>query len=311
MLQTLTFRCMTTDIELFLDTADTNAGLLLADVERFFQSVDARFSRFRADSELSALNAAAGRMVTVSADLAELVRLAVDASVTTGGIFDATMIDALEAAGYDQSFELILAGRPDTMPPHSNGQEASRAARWTGIRVDVAARTVSLPAGVRLDLGGIGKGWAADRAAAMLRPFGPGMVNAGGDLLAWGDQPGAERGQGWLAAVDNPARSGDDVAWLPVIDGAAATSSIMRRRWAGGHHLIDPRTSKPAETDLLSVTVLAPTVVRAEVAAKVVLILGRTMGLAWLERQPDVEALLVGANGGKVYCTPGLQKTVA
>jgi thiamine biosynthesis lipoprotein len=284
---------------------------LLADVERFFQSVDTRFSRFRPDSELSELNDAAGRTVTVSADLAELVRLAVDASVTTGGIFDATMIDALEAAGYDQSFELILAGRPDTLRPHGNGQEAPRAARWTGIRVDVAARTISLPAGVRIDLGGIGKGWAADRAAAMLRPFGPGMVNAGGDLLAWGDQPGAERGQGWLAAVDNPARSGDDVAWLPVIDGAAATSSIMRRRWAGGHHLIDPRTGKPAETDLLSVTALAPTVVRAEVAAKVVLILGRTMGLAWLERQPDVEALLIGANGGKVYCTPGLQKTVA
>jgi thiamine biosynthesis lipoprotein len=310
MLQTLTFRCMTTDIELFLDTpaevADEDARQVLAEVERFFQSVDARFSRFRADSELSALNAASGRTVAVSPDLAALVRLALDASVTTGGIFDPTMIDALEAAGYDRSIELVSAGVGQRRQPGVPLPE-----RWTGVQVDTATRRVTLPAGVRLDLGGIGKGWAADKAAAMLRPYGAGMVNAGGDLCAWGDQPGAETGQGWLVAVDNPSQPGGDVAWLPVVDSAVATSSITRRRWAGGHHLIDPRTGNPAETDVVSVTALASTVVRAEVAAKVVLILGRVMGLAWLERQPDVEALLIGANGGKVYCTPGLQQTVA
>ncbi len=155
--------------------------------------------------------------------------------------------------------------------------------RWRGIRVDPQAHSVTLPAGTRLDLGGIAKGWAADRAASMLRPFGSGLVNAGGDLRAWGDQPGVEPGQGWLAAVEDPAWPDRDAAWLWVREGALATSSIVRRRWTGGHHLIDPRTGQSADTDLLSVTVLAPTTAQAEVAAKVVLILGRAAGMAWLK----------------------------
>jgi thiamine biosynthesis lipoprotein len=297
---------MTTEIELFVEANDARlASELLESAERFFQEVEARFSRFRADSELVQLNQTPGEALPVSPDLAELIELALMAARASDGIFDSTVIDALEAAGYDRSIELIRKGGP-----HPPRQVAPQPDRWKQVVVEPTGGTVCLPVGVRLDLGGIGKGWAADRVGTMLQPLGPGMVSAGGDIRAWGDQPGSEPGQGWLVALDHPEQPGRDLAWLRVRDGAVATSSITARRWAGGHHLINPRTARPADTDLLSVTALAPTVVQAEVAAKVALILGREAGLEWLTAQPDVEAVLID-NASKLFGTAGIGKALA
>jgi thiamine biosynthesis lipoprotein len=113
-----------------------------------------------------------------------------------------------------------------------------------------------------------------------------------------------------VVALDHPREPGRDLAWLRVCDGAVATSSITARRWAGGHHLINPRTARPADTDLLSVTALAPTVVQAEVAAKVALILGREAGLEWLMSQPDVEAVAID-NTSKLFGTTGIEAVLA
>jgi thiamine biosynthesis lipoprotein len=303
MLESLSFRCMTTEIELFLDAGEAqDTSMALQSVERFFQEVEARFSRFRPDSELAQLNRTPDEAVHVSPELVELIALALEAARVSDGIFDPTVIDALEAAGYDRSIELIRAG--GTHPPRP---VAPRPGRWQHVAVDTTDGTVLLPAGIRLDLGGIGKGWAADQAGAMLQPFGAGMVNAGGDIRAWGDQPGAQPGQGWLVALDHPKRPDTDLAWLRVVDGALATSSITVRRWEGGHHLINPRTARPAATNLLSVTALAPTVVQAEVAAKVALILGHEQGLRWLLAQPDVESVLID-DTGELFGTAGIEE---
>ncbi len=306
MLQSSSFECMTTEIELFVDAHDALlAGEGLQKAERFFHEVEARFSRFQPDSELAELNRTPEQAVPVAPDLAELIGLALAAARDSGGVFDPTVIDALEAAGYDRSITLIRA--EGTHPPR---RVAPRPGRWQQIVVDPTESTVRLPAGVRLDLGGIGKGWAADRAGMMLQPLGAGMVSAGGDIRAWGDQPGAQPGQGWLVALDHPQRPGQELTWLRVRDGAVATSSITTRRWAGGHHLIDPRTARPADTDLWSVTALAPTAVQAEVAAKVALILGRERGLDWLMAQPGVEAVVID-DGGKLFGTAGIEGVLA
>lgn len=297
---------MTTEIELFVDAGDARlAHKALRGATRFLHRVEARFSRFRAGSELVQLNQAPGEAVRISTDLAALIELALAAARASDGIFDPTVIDAVEAAGYDRSIEWIRRHGPP-LPRRVVPQPG----RWKQVLVDPAASTVRLPAGVRLDLGGIGKGWAADQAGTMLQSFNAGMVNAGGDIRAWGDQPGLPPGQGWLVGLDHPQQPGTDVAWLRVRDGAVATSSVTKRRWAGGHHLIDPRTARPAETDLLSVTALAPTVVQAEVAAKVALILGREAGLEWLVRQPGVEALLVD-DAGRAFGTAGIRQVLA
>jgi len=301
------FGCMTTEIELFLESAEPQpAKEALARIEQFFRSVEARFSRFLPDSELSRLNDARGGQVSVSPELSELMQLALTAAQTSHGIFDPTIIDALEAAGYDRSIDQIREQGTQVRAP----SRSIRPGRWRKIHLDAQAHTVTLPADLRLDLGGIGKGWAADRAAAMLQPLGAGLVNAGGDLRAWGDQLDAEPGQGWVVAVDDPFWPGGDLAWMWVKEGALATSTTARRRWLGGHHLVDPRTGRPAETDLVSASVSAPTTVQAEVAAKVVLILGSQDGLAWLAAQPGLEALLV-TNDSQIVSTPGIPARLA
>lgn len=306
MLESSSFRCMTTDIELLLNADDARlAGQALRSAEHFFHEVEARFSRFRADSELGQLNRTPGEAVRVSPDLADLIELALAAARASDGVFDPTVIDALEAAGYDRSIELIRNGGT-----HSLRRVAPYPGRWKQVVVDTTGSMVRLPLGVRLDLGGIGKGWAADRAGTMLQPLGAGLVSAGGDIRAWGDQPDAQPGQGWLVALDHPEQPGKDVVWLWVRDGALATSSVTARRWTGGHHLINPRTARPADTDLLSVTALAPTVVQAEVAAKVALILGSEAGLDWLLAQPGVEAVMMdGAN--QMFATTGIEEVLA
>jgi FAD:protein FMN transferase len=300
---------MTTDIELILDAENEPAARrALGAAEAFFQSVEARFSRFLPASELSRFNSspAEGAPFPISPELADLIQLAQSAAEASAGVFDPTIIDALEAAGYDRSIEIIRArGSAGTKGRRSASRILPK--RWRSIRLENGPEgwTARRPVSIRVDLGGIAKGWAADQAAEMLRGLGPGLVNAGGDLRAWGDQPGAAPGQGWLVAVDDPQQPGNDVVWLAVSNGAAATSSITARRWAGGHHLIDPRTGRPAETDLLSVTTLAGTAAQAEVAAKVILIAGRASGLAWAASQPGIEALLAGADG-QFYGTPGI-----
>jgi thiamine biosynthesis lipoprotein len=172
--------------------------------------------------------------------------------------------------------------------------------------LDPGARTVRKPVGLQFDLGGMGKGWAVDRAADRLHAHRAFLVNAGGDLYAQG-QPGD--GRGWRIALEHPLHPDRWMAQLFVQDRGLATSSIMKRRWhkAGrlAHHLIDPRTGQPAHTDALSVTVLAPRTVLAEIHAKAALILGAGAGLAYLETLPDVEGLIFTA-AGRIAYTAGL-----
>ena len=127
------------------------------------------------------------------------------------------------------------------------------------------ARSASLGRGVRIDLGGIAKGFAVDRASELLAPVGPSLVNAGGDIAATGE---------WIVGVD---KEGEPLA-LALVDGALATSGRDRRRWLRDgeerHHLIDPSTGRPAESDLLRVTAFAATAVEAEVIAKTRFLVG-------------------------------------
>ena len=150
MLESSSFRCMTTEIELLVDASDARlASEALQSAERFFQEVEARFSRFRADSELVQLNRTPGEAVRVSPDLAELIELALAAARASDGIFDPTVIDALEAAGYDRSIELIRKG--GTHPPR---RVAPQPDRWKQVVVDTCRRHGPL-AGRRP----VGPGW--------------------------------------------------------------------------------------------------------------------------------------------------------
>ena len=273
----------------------------LGEAEALFRTVEACASRFRPESELSALNRSAGRLFRASDLLLALVAAALDAAAATDGAFDPTLLDALERAGYDRSFErLAQTDRPRAAPP-ARPPGASRApAAWRGIRLDAHAGTIALPVGCRIDLGGIGKGWTVDRAVALLRAqgFRALAVDAGGDLYASGAAAG---GAPWTVGVSDPAQPERDVAVLALDGQAVATSTTARRRWpAGGelrHHLIDPRTGRPAASGIASVSVVAETVARAETLAKAALVRGPRAGPALLRRQAVAGLLITDAGG--------------
>jgi thiamine biosynthesis lipoprotein len=152
---------MNTDIE--LRTVDPVCAPQVSDAARSFQQVEWRFSRFRADSELSALNARTSATVPVSAQMVDLLDVAMRMHGLTGGVFDPSILPELEVAGYDRSFELVPAARvcaPSALPARG----------FDAIDFDRRAGTVTLPPGLRVDFGGIGKGWAVDRAVEIPPP---------------------------------------------------------------------------------------------------------------------------------------------
>jgi thiamine biosynthesis lipoprotein len=268
-----TFAAMGTEVELLLDAAcDERSEGALVRAEEEFERLEQVMSRFRDDSELSRLNR--DGVVEASPDLARVVRHALAPRESTGGVFDPTIHDALVAAGYDRTF---LELRAD--------------ASWSVVRehrcggsVSVDGSTIRLAPGTRLDLGGIGKGYAVDRVADQLAIAGPCLVNAGGDLTV--------RGGAWPVGICEGLT-------VELTRGAIATSGRDRRRWSRGgaqqHHLIDPFTGRPAETPLLRVTVVAGSAVEAEVLAK----------LAFLGGDVDVPRVLVTADG-RVVLAGGL-----
>jgi thiamine biosynthesis lipoprotein len=152
---------------------------------------------------------------------------------------------------------------------------------------------------MRVDLGGIAKGWAADTAARRLSAHGPALIDAGGDIAVSG--PMAD-GQPWPVAVDNPLDLATPLGLLLLASGGVATSGRDYRRWKVGeswrHHIIDPRSGRPAETDALTATVLAPSAQEAEVAAKLLFILGAA-GIPWVESQAGHAGLMLREDGSR------------
>jgi thiamine biosynthesis lipoprotein len=248
------------------------------------------WSRFRPDSEVSRINAAGGRPVTVSTTTATLIALAVRGWATTDGAYDPTVLDAVIGAGYDRSFELIATADPGP------AAVAGPAPGCAGIAVDVDSGLVRLPAGVHIDPGGIGKGLAADLVATALVADGAGgaLVNVGGDVRVAGAAPPG----GWRIDIDLPAVTDTQ---LTLRSGGVATSGTHRRRWVRDgsprHHLIDPRSGVPATSPFVAATVVAGTAWHAEVLTKAVLLARTVAAATQVLAAADGAGLLIDADG--------------
>ena len=310
------FRAMNTDVYVWLYAA---GGLVMDHVERLFRRYEDALSRFLPESDLSQLNRCPAPSCQVSRVLFDALEAALWAAQISDGIYNPAILPMLEEAGYDRSFERVETQQTKRRKGGLSEEEgtALSATMMTGshlfdldaVTLDRGSQTVTRPPGMRFDLGGIGKGWAVDRTADLLHSLGtqtgPFFINAGGDLYAYG-RPEAHRG--WEAEIVHPLNEEQTLARLYLTNRALATSSVMKRRWlkegTPQHHLIDPRTGRPAETDLLSVSVHADRTVAAEIYAKTALILGLREGLAFLQALPHVEGLLV-TRDARVFCTSG------
>lgn len=245
----------------------TNCSLLavgrttgeLIEGEFWIRRLGARLSRFKPDSEVSQLNNRAGEWWPVSAELEALLRCALDAYAMSAALVNAAVLPSVLMAGYT---------RPLAEGAGVVTLEGARPAPPLPDVLEVRDGEARVRRGAGIDLGGIAKGWLADRLSDLLGPNC--VVNLGGDLRAAGEGP---RGAGWPVGMGG--------ATLMLGGQGAATSSVLKRRWAGAHHLIDPRTGLPACTGLEEVSVVTPTAFEAEVVAKSALLLGPDIAPAY------------------------------
>jgi thiamine biosynthesis lipoprotein len=261
----VTFRALGTDVRLIVTGGRARAAVAGAREELL--DYHARLSRFRPTSELSTLNRDARRVVPASALLRSAVRAGLWAAQASGGLVDPCLLDALEAAGYARSYE--SAGAIELPSATPRAARAHAAPVWRSVRVDDDAGVIERPPGVRFDLGGSGKGHAADLIARRFASFGGWVVDCGGDVRVGGTRQ---------IDIAHPLRT-QPAARVVVADSAVATSSVVARAWrtddgSRAHHLLDPATGRPAWTGLLAATALAPTTLYAETLAKVALLRG-------------------------------------
>jgi thiamine biosynthesis lipoprotein len=263
------------------------------------RNLEGVLSRFREDSELVRLNRSGGGWRQIHPILWDAVRCALWAAKATGGLYDPTVLDRVEASGYVHAFR---PGQRATRLPPPDPQVFGR---WRAVRVHPGKPLVSLPPGVRLDLGGVGKAFAAEWVASRLSRFGPCLVDAGGDLVVRGTPEGWP---GWPVAVEGGAGVAG-VLWLR--KGSLATSGTTVRRWWAAdqevHHIIDPRCGLPARTDLSAATVWAPNAVEANAHALALVVLGSAGARAYLQGRPHVRAALVRTDGSSELLGLGLQ----
>jgi thiamine biosynthesis lipoprotein len=273
----------------FEDRARRDAGRVLARVGRWA----GRLSRHLPESELSLLNADPRPAVHVGPTLAAALRAGIDAGEASGGLVDVTLLDAR------------LAAEGLAPAPSRPGLRA-----WNVAPGPEPRATVCREPGVHFDLGGVAKGWLADRALALLRGWSSVAVDADGDLAIQ-----AAPGRRWAVAVDDPRNGGTTLAILALAASrggwgerwGVATSGTSVHRWQrdgiASHHLIDPRTGAPALTDVVQATVICASALRAEALAKATVILGSMNGLALLERV-GVRGAIVLTDRGDVIAVP-------
>jgi len=265
-------------------------------VEKAFtemERIEAAASKYRKNSELSRVNASATSPARISGELFGLLSEAEEISRLTDGAFDVTVGPLTDV--WDRA-------REDGVPPRAAALEAAKSrVGYEKLELDAGASTARLAVpGMKIDLGGIAKGYAADRAVAAMAESGveSALVNAGGDIRALGSKPG---GEPWRVALRDPEKAGGMVSAVDITGGAVTTSGDYEKYLeAGGKkysHIFDPRTG--GTSDCVSATVIAPSAAIADALSTAVCVLGPEEGIAMIEGIDgiDAEAMIIDTRG--------------
>lgn len=280
-----------------LESESEPSPAVMQDIPAWFEEWEQILSRFRLNSELSHLNRSVDQPIPVSSTLWDVYQTSLQADELSDGLVTPTILDAMLEAGYDRPFDMLTHAQPGPMAPMRVGIQP-----LSMVLADEETRTITLPRGVRLDFGGVAKGWSAHQAMERLKKFGPCLMNAGGDIAVSGPRMD---GGAWAIGVSNPFDGGSNFEVLHVKRGGVASSGRDRRTWSRNgrlqHHIINPMTGEPVETNVLRVTVVAPTVMEAEAAAKTAFILGPEKGLEWIDSQPAFAGIMILETGEAYY----------
>ncbi len=285
-------------VELWAD--DSAAGeAAIAAVMAEMHRIDGQMSPYKPGSELSRINReAADHPVPISREMFDILSRSIEFSKLSGGAFDITF----SSVGYLYDYRLHIK------PTDQEIEQALPGINYRHIRLESEKRTVSFARpGVRIDLGGIGKGYAVDNGIAILKKRGitQAIVTAGGDSRVLGDR----RGRPWMVGIRDPRRKDNMVAVIPLINSAISTSGDYERYFeADGvryHHILNPKTGRSA-TGVHSVSVIGPDATTTDGLTKPVFILGPEKGLRLIESIPGVDAVIIDS-AGKMFYSSGLQ----
>ena len=289
-------KALGTEIEFYLQSnisKDFNQDLL--ELELLINNFEKRFSRFLGDSELSLLNSA-DKAFAVSPELIKILLLAKDFYQITKGIFDPTILKRLENQGYDKSFDLL-----DLNQEKATTKNKAARINFSEVIIDLKNNLVTLPIGLKIDFGGIGKGYIVDVAVKILKNKGYKnfWISAGGDMYLSGVN---DENKIYQVGVQNPKKLEENIFNINVIETemAVATSGVAKRQWLNNgkkyNHIIDPRTGVSLANNLLAVTVISNQAIKADIYAKTILILGKDQGLDFINNQENAEALIIDEN---------------
>jgi len=295
-MKTIIFNAMGSRIFIAIDTDKQEVIVEAKKIQYLFEEWEQTLSRFRISSELSQVNRHSGIPQKISAVFSEVLRASDHAREISGGLVTPIILNALFNAGYQNDFDELL---------ERNGKDFEQALltplATDTFEVNWNANTITLPFGIQLDFGGIAKGWAAHTTMQHLREYAPVLVDAGGDIAISGKM---RDGSSWPIGVSNPLDDDNNLALLMVHQGGVATSGRDYHRWMFGgtmqHHIIDPRVMRPAETDVLTATILADNLMDAETFAKTAVILGSAAGSDWLDKMDGIGYLLMLENGATI-----------
>jgi thiamine biosynthesis lipoprotein len=280
-------------VELWHDDEQRGRELVEAVLEEY-RRIDDRMSTYKPDSEISMINRlAVSQAVPVGPELFGLINRALMLSRDSNGAFDITY----ESVGYLYDF------RARRRPSAADLADRLDAIDYRNVLLDQTANTIAfaLPA-VRINLGGIAKGYAVEAAAEIVRRAGVGhaILNAGGDSRVLGDR----RGRPWIVGIRHPRLPGQVVTRVPLEGEAISTSGDYERFFEDDgrryHHIINPMTGEPTQ-ELMSVTVVGPDATSTDGLSTAVFVMGAERGLALIETLPEYEAIIVDADGGLIY----------
>jgi thiamine biosynthesis lipoprotein len=289
-MKTKSFQAMGSKIFIALDIPEISSVPMLDQVPQWFKEWEAILSRFLSMSELNKLNQQHDTWVSVSNVLWDVLQCARDAYTLSNGLVNAAMLKDIEKIGYTQDFSKFKKKIGIKNPSNNNQTDHE----FEKIQFDSSRQSVYLPEGFFLDLGGVAKGWAVQQAMLRLSCISPVLVNAGGDIAINSEQ---QSGEPWLIGVTDPLNPEIHLQVLQVKSGGVATSGKDFHKWQLNgkwvHHILDPRTRLPAQTDVLTSTILAPSVLEAETAAKTTFILGSQAGRQWLNSHTEFTGLFI------------------
>lgn len=261
----------------------------------YLHYVDTQWSRFNKGNELASLNELQkGTTVVLSPALFDVLKMADHYRMVTGGLFSPFLKRQMEGNGYDQSFPFSTSATNILLPPFSEKEPLLFRQGNTIIKNTTG----------EIDLGGIAKGYAVESISQWLKLIGKssyGLVDGGGDMTLWSDG-----NKIWNISIADPKNVDRDIGNIKIQNGAIATSNTLYRSWMQGttkkHHLLNGKTGKSIETDVIQATVLATNNVQAEVAAKMCFLLENPERKEWFKSYlPDVERILVNKNGSIIY----------